>query len=273
MVKKKHLKISGCQNRQISIDITFPSSYKQNKLIIFSHGFKGFKDWGPFNKIAEYFATKGFIFLKFNFSHNGTTAENLTDFVDLNAFGNNNFCKELDDLGFVLEWVDKNLNATNIFLFGHSRGGGISILKSSVCKNIDKVISWSSPSNFVNRLSQEKVSIWKSREVVFVFNARTKQNMPMYYQFYDNCQKNKDRINIKNAIERLKVPILIVHGSADSTVKLDEAQKIKSWNSNVVLSVIMNANHVFGSSHPFKDKDLPTHLKEAIDVTIKFLEM
>ena len=47
------------------------------------------------------------MFVKFNFSHNGTTLESPSDFKDLESFGNNNFSKELYDLiklylGFVV---------------------------------------------------------------------------------------------------------------------------------------------------------------------------
>ena len=66
--------IKGTNNKKILMDITFPIK-SNNKLIVFSHGFKGFKDWGCFNLMSDYFAKKGFTFLKFNFSHNGTTID------------------------------------------------------------------------------------------------------------------------------------------------------------------------------------------------------
>ena len=57
-----------------------------NPLIIFCHGYKGFKDWGAWNLMAEAFAKIGFCFIKFNFSHNGGTIEQPIDFPDLEAF-------------------------------------------------------------------------------------------------------------------------------------------------------------------------------------------
>ena len=51
-------------------------------VLIFLHGFKGFKDWGHFPMVAEYLARSGFAVLRFNFSHNGTSPDRLTDFVD-----------------------------------------------------------------------------------------------------------------------------------------------------------------------------------------------
>ena len=95
--------IEGSKEKKILMDINFPKK-SNNKLIIFSHGFKGFKDWGCFNLISKIFAQNGFIFLKFNFSHNGTTIADPLNFNDLEAFGNNNFSIELNDLSLVLDW-------------------------------------------------------------------------------------------------------------------------------------------------------------------------
>ena len=48
--------------------------------------------------LQKTFAASGIAVLKFNFSHNGGTVEQPIDFPDLEAFGHNNYTKELDDL-------------------------------------------------------------------------------------------------------------------------------------------------------------------------------
>ena len=85
MLKQYNRIIKGSFKRKILIDITSFETNSANKVIIFSHGFKGFKDWGPFNKIAEHFANNGFVFVKFNFSYNGTSIDSPSDFVDLDG--------------------------------------------------------------------------------------------------------------------------------------------------------------------------------------------
>ena len=197
MIKNQsNIKIDGSDNRPILIDITYKENKKCKKVVVFSHGFKGFKDWGAFNQIAKTFAQNDFIFVKFNFSHNGTTAADTMNFVDLEAFGNNNFCKELDDLDFVLDWVEENFINVEIDLLGHSRGGGISMLKTAEENRISKVVSWASPSDFTNRIPEERIAIWKEKGVAFIYNGRTKQNMPLYFQFYESSKVNKNRIDI-----------------------------------------------------------------------------
>ena len=279
MIKKiDNIVIEGSAGKPILIDATFSVNKKPKQVVVFCHGFKGFKDWGPFNKIATHFAEQDIVFVKFNFSYNGTTTNDPINFGDLKAFGNNNFCKELDDLSLVLDWIENcqelkgEIDTSKISLFGHSRGGSIAMLKSAEDRRVKKVISWASPSSFLERLpKKEKLAKWKQFGVAYIYNGRTKQNMPMYFQFYENCIKFAKRLNIQNAVSKMKIPHLLVHGTDDPTVLLSEAVNIKSWNTNTHLHVIDGANHVLGGFHPYDLEKFPKDLEEAIDVTINFL--
>ena len=270
--------INGSKKNKILVDVCYDRNSLKKDVVIFSHGFKGFKDWGPFNHMSETFAKAGYFFVKFNFSYNGTSLDNPVEFVDLESFGNNNFSIELDDLGLLIDWLNTDLefrdeiNIGKINLLGHSRGGAISILKANEDDRVSKVISWASPSDFTNRIDDSKLDTWQKKGVTYIYNSRTQQNMPMYYQFYENCIANADRLNIEKAVANLKVPHLHIHGDADPTVLIAEANNIKKWNSAAELHVIKGANHVFDGCHPFNSDVFPKDLQEAIDVTIKFLK-
>jgi len=279
MLKKENKIIEGSLGKPILIDATFKANARAKQVVVFCHGFKGFKDWGPFNKIATHFADNDIVFVKFNFSFNGTTTNDPFNFGDLKAFGNNNFCKELDDLSLVLDWIENSqelkgeIDISKISLFGHSRGGSIVMLKTAEDRRVEKVVSWASPSNFLERLpKKEKLAKWKELGVAYIYNGRTKQNMPMYFQFYENCIKFAKRLNIQNAVSKMSIPHLLVHGNDDPTVLLSEAVNIKSWNPNIDLHVIDGADHVLGGFHPYDLEKFPKDLQEAIDVTIKFLK-
>ncbi|MFT6851397.1 MAG: putative dienelactone hydrolase, partial [Sphingobacteriales bacterium] len=137
--EKRNLMIMGAKRRPILLDIIHFVTGFAKPVIIFSHGFKGFKDWGHFNLVAKAFAEQGFVFVKYNFSHNGTTSETPTEFSDLNAFGENNFSIELEDLDRVIEWITEEqliiprseVDLEQIYLLGHSRGGATTLIKAS----------------------------------------------------------------------------------------------------------------------------------------------
>ena len=114
----------GSNNRESLVDIITPNDFN-NKLIILIHGYMGYKDWGCWPLVEKYYTDLGYGFCKYNVSHNGGTIEQPIDFSDLDAFGENNYSKELFDLQQVINWIElKFENLPEIYLIGHSRGGG-----------------------------------------------------------------------------------------------------------------------------------------------------
>ena len=273
------IELKGKNGRPILCDLRFDEKEENKSLVILCHGFKGFKDWGHFNLIANQLVKNGFIVLKFNFSHNGGTMKEPIDFPDLEAFGENDYIKELNDIDIVLNSVENGLISEELlswnkktFLIGHSRGGGIAILKASEDKRIHKIVTWAGVSDFFDRLPTGlKLNRWKDTGVYWVRNGRTNQEMPMYYNFVEVLFANKERLNIQSACGKLTIPQLIIHGSADEAVSFIEAEKLQSWNKNSILFNIKFAGHTFGGKHPFEDSDLPDHSKIMLEKTTQFL--
>jgi len=273
-----NLKITGKYGKSILIDIYNNEDNKPKPIIIFCHGYKGYKDWGAWSLMAEDFDNSGFCFIKFNFSYNGGTIEQPIDFPDLEAFGNNNYTKELDDLDSVLNWIiekfnsNKNFDISNITLLGHSRGGGIVTIKAEEDSRISKVISLAGVSDYEKRFPDgEALEQWKKQGVYYVENGRTKQQMPHYYQFFEDYKQNKDRLNIKRATSNLKIPHLIIHGNKDTSVSINEAENLHKWNPNSDLIIIEGADHVFETKHPWQKTELSKELEMVIQSVVSFI--
>ncbi len=278
LIKSGNIHIDGLHQKPIVADYTFVKDGKHKPVIIFSHGFKGFKDWGHFNLMADKFALEGFVFVKFNFSHNGTTVDAQYDFADLEAFAHNNFSKELDDLGEVINWVENcadfkgEAHHGQYYLVGHSRGGGISILKCNEDSRIKKLVTWASPSTFEDKFNPEEVKYWKQKGVIYVENERTKIRMPLYYQIVEDYFDNKHRVRIETAAKNLNLPLLIIQGTSDDVISMREAEHLHLWNKNSRLLIIENGDHTFGTIHPFTDAEFPMDFKTVFENTCKFLK-
>lgn len=275
----KNKQIEGKHNKTIVTDIMFQKNEKKKPIVIFCHGYKGYKDWGVFDKMSHTFIKEDLFLVKFNFSHNGGTPEEPIDFPDLEAFGNNNFIKELDDLASVIDWLQSASNFKNemdfddISLIGHSRGGGIVTLKASEDKRINKVITWASISDYAARFPNgEILAYWKKQGVAYIENGRTKQQMPHYIQFYNNFIENEERLNIQLAAKKMKIPHLIIHGTEDPTVPLEEAKNLHSWSENSELFLVENADHGFGAKQPWLEEFLPEDFILVLDKTISFIK-
>ena len=278
MIIDKNLTLKDKNKKVILYDVFHNNDFTKKPLVIFSHGYKGFKDWGAWDLVGEEFAKNNLFFVKFNFSHNGGNLKNPIDFPDLNAFGNNNYSYELDDLERILTYFkksnSKNIDLNSIILIGHSRGGGSVLIKASENSLVKSVITWAGVSDFKIRFKENTQSWkdWKEKGVMYVENQRTKQSMPHFFQFYEDFKKNEDRFNIKSAVEKLKIPYLIIHGQKDVGVLPDEGKKLKSWNSTNELKLIESGDHTFSAKHPWKFDFLPKELKEVVLTTINFIK-
>ena len=280
MLIVKNLKINGSRERPILLDVFYQANGKQKPLIIFCHGFKGFKEWGHFDLIAESFARAGFVCCKFNFSFNGGTEDQTIDFPDLEAFGQNNISTELNDLGLVIdEWKKENLfvpeqeiDRESISILGHSRGGGVCILKAYQDSRVKKLVTWAAVGE-VGRLFKDEdfLNKWKSEGVIYIQNGRTLQQMPMYYQYYEDYINHKSRLDIPKAAENINIPWLIIHGTKDFAVPLSAGENLHTLNKGSELLVVQDGDHTFGGKHPWDQDELPEHSALVMNRTIEFL--
>jgi len=253
---------------------------KKCPVVIYCHGYKGFKDWGHLHLMPKMFANQGIHFLKFNFSHNGGTLDNPIDFPDLESFAKNNYSIELQDLQNVINWITSEKNAflnriktSQIYLMGHSRGGSISILTAANDKRIKKLVTWAAVADFAQRFpSGKKLKKWKEKGVFYIENSRTKQKMPHNFQFYKDFLKNKADLDITEAERSLDIPHLLIHGTADEAVFLGEALHLMSLNERSSLIKLQGAGHTFGGHHPYKKKKLAHHIELALNYTITFFQ-
>jgi len=279
MVSKNKI-LQRKNQKPIIYDTFYKKTNTKKPLVIFCHGYKGFKDWGAWNSVADHFMAADLFFVKFNFSHNGGTVENPIDFPDLEAFAENNYTKELDDLEAILSYFMqtnnpyyKELDLTNITVIGHSRGGGIAVIKASENTKITKVITWASVSDFSVRSSTiGDLEQWKKDGVKYVLNGRTHQKMPHNIQFYENFVANKKRLDIETAEKALNIPHLIIHAEYDPSISFKEAEQLHKWNTNSRLISIKNSNHVFGAKHPWEQQTLPEGLQTVVTKSIAFIK-
>ena len=260
-INKVSLKIKNKTGDDLITDFRFPESGTEKlPLVILCHGFKGFKDWGCFPYMMERIAEEGNFAVSFNFSYNGTGENDFdqSDFTRLELFAQNTFSRELDDLGSIIDHLfenkDKyNYDKGNITLTGHSRGGGIAILKTAEDKRISKLVVLSSVCNF-DRYSDTLKKKWKEVGYFEVINSRTNQMMRLNYTLIEDLIKNKERLDIQKAISEITVPVMIIHGAQDITVDYSNAEDLysRSDKEKTKLFLIENTGHTFGAVQPFE---------------------
>lgn len=279
MQKIKNTSIKGKHQKPILADIYYKKNHIKKPIVIFCHGYKGYKDWGAFDLMSCKFIENEIALVKFNFSHNGGTIEQPIDFPDLEAFGQNNYSKEQDDLQSVIDWLhiqpqlNNDFNFDDITLIGHSRGGGTATLKASQENRISRLITWASVSDYKVRFPSGPIlEQWKKDGVAYIENMRTHQKMPHYIQFYHDFFENEEQLTIKTAAEKLNIPHLIIHGSSDATVPIIEAENLHKWSTKSELFLIPEADHAFGAKQPWEESNLPADFEKVLYKTFEFIK-
>lgn len=262
---RRNIVIPGADNKPLVFDIFSPQNNEvQRPLILYIHGFKGFKDWGHTNLLAENFADSGYHFVKFNFSHNGVTTDYPSDISDLKSFSENTFSKELYDLNALTDYIFKDseiadkTDLSRVILMGHSRGGGIGLIFGTESRYITHIVTLASvyQLDFAWRNNPE-ISKWEEAGYSYVVNSRTGEKMPVSFELCRDFMKNESRLNITDRIRELNKPVLIFHGENDDVVASVAAEKIFSSTKNAQKMIIPGMNHAFNSKHPWTEEDLP----------------
>jgi uncharacterized protein len=256
------------------IDLRLVEGSECAPVIVFVHGFKGFKDWGHWPLMGEEFARLGFAFVSFNFALGGTTPEVPNDHADPEAFGRNNFSHEQNDLGKLLDALSDGtlfpsapINRSSFFLLGHSRGGAAVIVKASEDSRIKGLATLCALGD-MGRTAEDRIE-WQRTGVTHVVNSRTGQQLPMYFQIVEDYERNRDRFDLVQCCQRISVPALFIHGTADTTVPASDAEWLHAACPASELLLIEGGDHVLGGRHPWTSDTLPEDTLRAVEEVVR----
>ena len=247
----------------------YPAATSRGTVII-CHGFKGFAHWAFFPYLARTLAENGLTAITFDFSGSGIGRDR-ESFTEAEAFASNTLTRDLDDIENLVEYARrKKLIRGKFGLFGHSRGGGIAILAAAAADSeVGSLVTWAAIS-YPTRWSKEDVGTWRRRGYAEITNSRTGQIMRLGTDMLDDVELHgKTKLDIEAAARKIKVPWLIVHGTADETVPSSEAERLHALSPVVsTLRLIKGANHGFDAKHPLTE--IPPVLEKVVLETVKF---
>jgi uncharacterized protein len=254
-------------------DLRLPAQRTPSSAVVICHGFKGFKDWGFFPSLARSLARRGHAAVSFNFSHSGVGPDSV-DFSALHLFAENTHTRNIDEIHLVIDALSAGVllgaPPRRVGLFGHSRGAGEAILAAAERERVHALVTWSALAS-VDRWASTEVDAWRRGETVYVPNVRTRQQMPVHSSFWEDIERNPERLDILAAARSLRIPWLIVHGEEDETVNARAAQLLHQGAGGFAeLLLIAGAGHAYGAVHPFEG--VTPELRMAIEATQKWFD-
>jgi len=239
-----------------TVDLPSGSSRRAPHVILL-HGFKGFMDWGFYPEIARRIAERGLAAVRYNASGSGV-GEDAESFTELEAFARNTLSREIEDLERVRDWIRAGsvpgLDPDHASLLGHSRGGGLGLVHAAERGDCRCVVTWSAVATF-DRFGDEAKALWRANGSLPILNARTGQELRLDVSALEDLEAHRERFDVPSACRRLGLPVLLVHGTADETVPLEECRRLADAidrRHRQVLEVA-GAGHTFGIRHPMKN--------------------
>jgi len=208
------------------LDYTFhPGLPEARQVVVLGHGVTRNKDRPFLVALAEGLARAGIPALRFSFAGNGASG---------GRFGEATISKEVEDLGAVLG----ALSGYTICYVGHSMGGAVGVLRASRDARIRLLISLAGMVHTQAFAQREFGQVAPGQGCMWDEPA-----CPLSQAYMD------DMARIHSVVEfapLIKVPWLLVHGTADDVVPVQDSRDILAGaNEPKQLLEIPGANHVF----------------------------
>lgn len=270
--------ISSSEGLPIRYDLLVPSTLNNTPLpvILFIHGFKGFKDWGAFPEACVELARSGFAVVTFNLSLCGV-GSNLEEHDEPALFRRQTLSQDLEDVGSVIEAIkmgvitcDKGLiDRERMGLIGHSRGGHTAVAAAAEYSEIQCLVTWSAVADYNSRWSEQMKKDWDEKGYTEIKNSRTGQILQLDKVVYEDAINNAERLMAIKRVEDLYIPSMFIAAKEDEAVSYQDSELLfrNSPAEEKEIRLINDTGHTFGTSHPFEEEEFPEPFAEVLDLT------
>lgn len=213
-------------------------------LVVLGHGVTGNKD-RPLNiATAAALNAAGFDTLRVSFAGNGDSEG------DFRAC---TITKEITDLGAVLDATSATY--PNIAYIGHSMGGAVGVLRASTDDRIKRLVSLAGMVDTKTFAETEFGAEIPDSGVMW-----EDEDCPLSSGYMTDLTQTI--VNVTPAAETVKIPWLLVHGTADDVVRPADTEHIQSLGkSNVETAFIEGADHGFSEHLEAATATVTTWLK------------
>lgn len=232
-----------------TLDYTFTSGaadcHDESWVVILGHGVTGNKDRPVIVDTAKALSDAGFDTLAFSFAGNGESEGD---------FRSATISKEVGDLGAVIDAVAKTY--PKIAYLGHSMGGAVGVIRATRDDRINALVSIAgmvdtkafATTEFGEEMPDEGL-MWEE------------ESCPLSSVFMtDLCYTIG---TIEPLTNNVKIPWLLVHGTADDVVQPRDTEGVKRLRGDAVDTVFVD-----GADHSFNE---PDHKEQLIDAVADWM--
>jgi len=212
------------------IDHTFhQGDASARRVVVLGHGVTGNKDRPFIVALAEGLAAAGINALRISYSGNGASGGKFTDAT---------ITKEVADLGAVLDAYA----GWHIGYIGHSMGGAVGVLRASQDERIRLLVSLAGMVRTADFARREFGSVTPGAGFMW-----DDEKCPLSQAYMNDLTQIG---TVLDAAPKIKIPWLLVHGTEDDVVPIQDSRDILIRAGNdVKFLALQGANHVFAGGH------------------------
>lgn len=209
------------------------------KLVVLCHGFRASKESNTMVNLAVALENEGISSFRFDFSGNGESE---------GTFQYGNYSGEVEDLRSVVEYFNGVHRGTAVVL-GHSKGGSVVLLYAAKYHDIGGVINlagrYDLKSGIEKRLGENYLERLKKDGYI---DVKTKTGA-VNYRVTEESLLERINTNMHEACVSIdkSCRVLTIHGSADSTIPVDDALEFAKIIPEHQLLIMEGADHKFSS--------------------------
>jgi len=210
-------------------------------IVILCHGFSSSKESKTFTSMERGLNRFGIASFRFDFYGHGESDGKFEDITISEA---------VDDILRAIDFL-KGKGYSRIGLLGSSFGGISSIMAASKSDDLVVLALKGPVSDYkeVELLRKGLDVIERWRESGFMTHCKSDGTpLKLNYSFYEDIKNN----NGYQAAEKIKIPVIIVHGDADEVVPLEQSKKTCEIIEDCRLEIIPGANHRFKEGDSFE---------------------
>lgn len=226
-------------------------------LVIITNGHNGFYSYGMFPYLQQGLASKGIASFSYNFSHGGIRGDNDV-FTDLQAYEKNCMRLETADLLEVFSALHTEFPDLQLWMLSHSMGAVPNTFAAAAINELGLPIAgllYLAPVSKLDFWPQTLLDAWKEKGTINMYNKRTRQELPHGPELLQEIAQTNTAWNMKAALKKLGLPLLVIHGGADESVPARHGQDVFRWAASTGFSAryieIGSTGHTFGTTHPF----------------------
>lgn len=238
----------------IGVEVRTARRARPGPAVVLVPGFKSFPAWGFYPFTGDRLARAGCAAVTVNLS--GSGADERGEFTRLDRFARNTFGAEIEDLAAVLEALGRGdlgvAAPSSLGLLGHSRGG-VAVLANAGRPEVRALVTWSTIASVV-RWDAGTRAEWRRLGQLDVPNVRTGQTMAVGLALLDEVERDAGgALDLDRLARAVRVPWLIVHGTADESVAFAEGRALAgaSGTPDTRFVEVDGAGHTFGIAHPW----------------------